>query len=294
MSKEDLLLKLAEVSSVSDVNKVYAELGQEADGGLALVQEILEDFTAAPDKLADEAVRKQLNWVFLYAGLKGQADALPQLMALVTAPGFAEAVPESDWLICEISRLFGVLSGEGATLALEALIVNGEMGKAVREQLFMTQVFRWIAGKDSDEVFSGVIERLIGDLPQDFCSPELIMAIIVNAVAVSGNGLREKVIEFYKSHEEAAGDLLSMANVRNFFEIGRPRLKAMMVENYMGMYGKEKNEIQRTLDFVPDPRNVVDRNRTTKPVVREEPKIGRNDPCPCGSGKKYKKCCGNK
>lgn len=27
------------------------------------------------------------------------------------------------------------------------------------------------------------------------------------------------------------------------------------------------------------------------PYVRE-PKIGRNDPCPCGSGKKYKKCCG--
>ena len=26
--------------------------------------------------------------------------------------------------------------------------------------------------------------------------------------------------------------------------------------------------------------------------VREQPKIGRNDPCPCGSGKKYKKCCG--
>jgi len=25
---------------------------------------------------------------------------------------------------------------------------------------------------------------------------------------------------------------------------------------------------------------------------RQEPKVGRNDPCPCGSGKKYKKCCG--
>ena len=25
--------------------------------------------------------------------------------------------------------------------------------------------------------------------------------------------------------------------------------------------------------------------------VRTEPKTGRNDPCPCGSGKKYKKCC---
>jgi hypothetical protein len=27
-----------------------------------------------------------------------------------------------------------------------------------------------------------------------------------------------------------------------------------------------------------------------QPIVRKEPKIGRNDPCPCGSGKKYKKC----
>lgn len=29
-----------------------------------------------------------------------------------------------------------------------------------------------------------------------------------------------------------------------------------------------------------------------KPVMREGPRVGRNDPCPCGSGKKYKKCCG--
>ena len=29
-----------------------------------------------------------------------------------------------------------------------------------------------------------------------------------------------------------------------------------------------------------------------EPYVKTEPKIGRNDPCPCGSGKKYKKCCG--
>ena len=29
-----------------------------------------------------------------------------------------------------------------------------------------------------------------------------------------------------------------------------------------------------------------------EPIRREEPKVGRNDLCPCGSGKKYKKCCG--
>lgn len=29
-----------------------------------------------------------------------------------------------------------------------------------------------------------------------------------------------------------------------------------------------------------------------QPVRRDSPKVGRNDPCPCGSGKKFKKCCG--
>ncbi|QDV17066.1 preprotein translocase subunit SecA [Gimesia panareensis] len=32
--------------------------------------------------------------------------------------------------------------------------------------------------------------------------------------------------------------------------------------------------------------------RSIEPIVNQQPKVGRNDPCPCGSGKKYKKCCG--
>ena len=31
---------------------------------------------------------------------------------------------------------------------------------------------------------------------------------------------------------------------------------------------------------------------SNEPIVNNEPKVGRNDPCPCGSGKKYKQCCG--
>jgi SEC-C motif-containing protein len=33
-------------------------------------------------------------------------------------------------------------------------------------------------------------------------------------------------------------------------------------------------------------------NQPGTTVRREAPKVGRNDPCPCGSGKKFKKCCG--
>lgn len=39
--------------------------------------------------------------------------------------------------------------------------------------------------------------------------------------------------------------------------------------------------LQRREDFKP----------SVSTVRRESPRIGRNDPCPCGSGKKYKKCC---
>ncbi|MCF2947554.1 SEC-C domain-containing protein [Paraglaciecola aquimarina] len=28
------------------------------------------------------------------------------------------------------------------------------------------------------------------------------------------------------------------------------------------------------------------------PIIRSSPKVGRNDPCICGNGRKYKKCCG--
>ncbi len=39
--------------------------------------------------------------------------------------------------------------------------------------------------------------------------------------------------------------------------------------------------------------NGIDNDTTNKePVKNEGPKVGRNDPCPCGSGKKYKNCCG--
>ena len=40
-------------------------------------------------------------------------------------------------------------------------------------------------------------------------------------------------------------------------------------------------------DFMP-PQTFIPRQPT---VQYDQPKVGRNDPCPCGSGKKYKKCC---
>ncbi|WP_321479860.1 SEC-C metal-binding domain-containing protein [uncultured Bacteroides sp.] len=51
------------------------------------------------------------------------------------------------------------------------------------------------------------------------------------------------------------------------------------------------------LDFYPRSKNGDDisslrPSKNVKQVINTDPKIGRNDPCPCGSGKKYKHCCG--
>lgn len=63
-------------------------------------------------------------------------------------------------------------------------------------------------------------------------------------------------------------------------------LKASEVENIQQAITPNVREIyaywlSRRMTSVPD----------SHPVRRDEPKISRNDPCPCGSGKKYKRCC---
>ncbi len=43
---------------------------------------------------------------------------------------------------------------------------------------------------------------------------------------------------------------------------------------------------------MPDGTVIPEREHKQETYRREQPKVGRNDPCPCGSGKKYKHCCG--
>jgi len=64
----------------------------------------------------------------------------------------------------------------------------------------------------------------------------------------------------------------------------------MQDEQAMQRYIAECNlrRMGRKLSAQPDIRDLS----PTMPIVEQSPKIGRNAPCPCGSGRKYKKCCG--
>jgi SWIM/SEC-C metal-binding protein len=57
----------------------------------------------------------------------------------------------------------------------------------------------------------------------------------------------------------------------------------------------EKNGWKYTIELDPDkPEDIADLEILLNPpkTIMADKKVGRNEPCPCGSGKKYKKCCG--
>jgi len=57
----------------------------------------------------------------------------------------------------------------------------------------------------------------------------------------------------------------------------------------------EENNWNHTITVDPDkPEDITDLDILLNPLTTRiaEKAVGRNEPCPCGSGKKYKKCCG--
>jgi hypothetical protein len=73
-------------------------------------------------------------------------------------------------------------------------------------------------------------------------------------------------------------------------DIHRKRKKQ---EEQQAARGKELNEMASNLKKAKKQRSPENSAKVVT-YVRDSPKVGRNEPCPCGSGKKYKKCCLNK
>ena len=57
--------------------------------------------------------------------------------------------------------------------------------------------------------------------------------------------------------------------------------------------GPRQRRSQQTTEYKPSVASPGAQPQKSKAVSAQK-KVGRNDPCPCGSGKKYKKCCGRK
>ena len=113
----------------------------------------------------------------------------------------------------------------------------------------------------------------------------LAMDHLKEGIGLRGYSQRDPLVEYKReSFEmfEAMMDRVEDETLRYLFLMRTPEEEEEMIRQYQQRKRREQREMQ-----------MVGAGAVEKPqqVIRRE-KIGRNDPCPCGSGKKYKKCHG--
>jgi len=131
---------------------------------------------------------------------------------------------------------------------------------------------------------------------------EAIGFIVGSCIDIKYTELLPIIEELYKKQYVSHGICGSFEAVKQ--DISKPerfdqkKKLSTIYENYSDFALWEKEHLQDDnlepkKSFFDNTDDEYNENYEIKPV-RTEPKIGRNDPCPCGSGKKYKKCCMNK
>jgi hypothetical protein len=132
-----------------------------------------------------------------------------------------------------------------------------------------------------------MFDRKLGKCPR--LTPENLEAAeeIVDAELAKVEGLAEKPI-----HERTAPALVERQPhlYAKLVELVEEDVReAAMAEETASIIFKPTQVVLEAFDAAAEGRRPGQR---LGPVVREAPKVGRNEPCPCGSGKKFKKCCG--
>jgi len=126
------------------------------------------------------------------------------------------------------------------------------------------------------------------------------------SIGLRGYGQRDPLVEYKAEAFKMFDDLMVNIKTQICHNIFRSASSMMAFENFL------KNVPQQTLHQSASafgggtttastnaaqgkPSDVVSEAAAAQEKarpVRTGPKVGRNDPCPCGSGKKYKQCCG--
>lgn len=143
--------------------------------------------------------------------------------------------------------------------------------------------------------------------------PDLVFSIYSHALENLARGSAEPL--FYEPDEEGksyeianewcagflrGGSLWDEIDVEDVELVDKPIALVKLFateEGFAVLDAMTAAEVAAKQDEVLDGVNTIYKHfyaLRNKPIQREEPKVGRNDPCPCGSGKKFKKCCATK
>ena len=124
------------------------------------------------------------------------------------------------------------------------------------------------------------------------------------SVGLMAYGQRDPLIEFKHSAYDMFADLMLKIKEEIAGRTYRSTTSAEAMNSFLGtLQQKTVHRDVSALDMAREQGTPAEAEqkgqavdealeRVSTPIKRETPKVGRNEPCPCGSGKKYKQCCG--
>lgn len=174
---------------------------------------------------------------------------------------------EEDFLLEEVARALTSFQSDKVVSAVEPFVKKQE------SVIFAASVMENIKTDLAVEVLREAYSELDDLEAQDVVIEALCHQFSKEALPEINNHMNKDYFSALIDMEEVAYSYYSLLGLEH------PKLKDW-----------ERAALQRLLDY----QKISSQNRSMlySEPIRNENKIGRNDPCPCGSGKKYKKCCG--
>lgn len=139
---------------------------------------------------------------------------------------------------------------------------------------------RSLGGTDPAQAYANEGADMFELMVRSICDD---MVKFLFAITVTTNAERQQVIKIGQSSKEA---------VRSAAEEAGGRSGGRVVSASGGLGAGRVRSAHAAPDLSAGPQRSATNAPQTRQPVRVEKKPGRNDPCPCGSGKKYKNCCG--
>jgi preprotein translocase subunit SecA len=115
----------------------------------------------------------------------------------------------------------------------------------------------------------------------------LNMDHLKEGIGLRGYGQKNPLNEYKREGFEMFANMIEAMKQQVLTTLYRIQLSSDEDVDHEAMEKKKRQQAEMRLS-----RGGQESAKNQQPLKREGEKIGRNDPCPCGSGKKYKKCCG--
>ncbi|MBM4381267.1 MAG: SEC-C domain-containing protein, partial [Deltaproteobacteria bacterium] len=199
-----------------------------------------------------------------------------------------------------------------ASFNVDMSFANAGNREEVQEQVFhvVDRIYRERESEYGDDFHRFCQVRYLSTIDQLWKDHLLGMDHLRQGIGLRGYGQKDPKQEYKR--EGYAGFVRMLAAIKGQFVSQVMRLQPKAAAEEATRLARQLAEQQRRAQLVgrgdadgmvrvkvetqgqraPPPGAVMTRGGPQAPSTREGPRVGRNDPCPCGSGKKYKKCHG--